>query len=318
MSHWKTKLIDAYRLASWPVRQWRFREMCEHGTVPAISLFYHRVADTDPNPWTIRCDEFQQQIDWFQENFDIVDLQELQRRIVGGFNDRPTLSITFDDGYAENCEFAMPMLVERRIPVTYFVTTFHTTEQQPFAHDVERETPLAANTIESLRALDLAGVEIAGHSRNHLDLGKISCEKTLVDEVLTASQEMEDLIGRKLRYFAFPFGQHDNLNPRVFSLLREAGFLGVCSAYGGWNKIGGDPFHIQRIHGDPDFSRMKNWLTFDPRISRVSTYDYSMADGSSNSPVETAGDFRGVSSDLKVPAAKVDIDNKTENNPATC
>ena len=159
---------------------------------------------------------------WFQENFDIVDLQELQRRIVSGFNDRPTLSITFDDGYAENCEFAMPMLVERRIPVTYFVTTFHTTEQQPFAHDVERETPLAANTIESLRALDLAGVEIAGHSRNHLDLGKISCEKTLVDEVLTASQEMEDLIGRKLRYFAFPFGQARVIGARPADALKQA------------------------------------------------------------------------------------------------
>ena len=49
------------------------------------------------------CDEFQTQIDWFQENFEIVDLEECQRRIRSGFNDRPTLSITFDDGYSENC-----------------------------------------------------------------------------------------------------------------------------------------------------------------------------------------------------------------------
>lgn len=283
MSHWNKRLIEAYRLASWPVRHWRMRHMLESGTLPLVSLFYHRVADTDANPWTIRCDEFQQQIDWFQENFEIVDLQEMQRRINSGFNERPTLSITFDDGYSDNCDFALPLLIERRIPVTYFVTTFHTTQQQPFSHDVEREAPLATNTIESLRALDLAGVEIGGHSRNHLDLGKINCEKTLVDEVLTASKEMEDLIGRKIRYFAFPFGQHDNLNPRVFSLLREAGFLGVCSAYGGWNEIGGDAFHIQRMHGDPNFSRMRNWLTFDPRIRRVQRYDYSNDGGGSNS-----------------------------------
>ena len=58
-------------------------------------------------------------------------------------------------------------------------------------------------------------------------------------------------------------------------MLREEGFLGVCSAYGGWNNVGEDPFHIQRIHGDPSFERVKNWLTYDERIRRVERYDYT-------------------------------------------
>lgn len=275
MNNWNSKLIKAYRLASMPARRWRYMKMCQQGKLPIYSLFYHRIADNNLNPWTMTCDEFQTQIDWFQENFEIVDLEECQRRIRSGFNDRPTLSITFDDGYSENCEFALPMLVERRIPVTYFVTTYHTTQQKPFAHDVEREAPLPTNTIESLRALDKAGVEIGGHTRNHPDLGKIICEETLFDEVIKASREMEELIGRKIRYFAFPFGQLNNLNPRVFEMLREEGFLGVCSAYGGWNNVGEDPFHIQRIHGDPSFERVKNWLTYDERIRRVERYEYT-------------------------------------------
>ena len=55
-------------------------------------------------------------------------------------------------------------------------------------------------------------------------------------------------------------------------MLREAGFLGVCSAYGGWNEMGDDAFHLQRIHGDPNIERMKNWLTYDPRIQSVTRY----------------------------------------------
>ncbi len=86
-------------------------------------------------------------IDWFEENFQIVDLQECQRRISSGFNTRPTLSITFDDGYSENCDFALPLLIERRIPVTYFVTTSNIFQQKPFAHDVEAGFPLPVNTI---------------------------------------------------------------------------------------------------------------------------------------------------------------------------
>jgi peptidoglycan/xylan/chitin deacetylase (PgdA/CDA1 family) len=124
----------------------------------------------------------------------------------------------------------------------------------------------------------MAGVEIAAHTRTHVDLGQIHDEDRLVDEVLTAAKELETAIGRKVRYFAFPYGQFPNLNPRVFSMLREAGFLGVCSAYGGWNDVGSDAFHLQRIHGDPSFSRIRNWLTYDPRLGHVQRYDDSKSD----------------------------------------
>ena len=304
MLNWKSNLIEAYRVATWPYRRWQHAKRLQEGTLPVFSLFYHRVADTNLNPWTISCDDFQRQIDWLQANFEIVDLRECQRRISSGFNDRPTISITFDDGYSENCDFALPMLVERGIPVTYFVTTYHTVHQQAFPHDIERGAPLPVNTIEALRALDQAGVEIGAHTRTHPDLNKITDEATLIDEVIVAAREMQKLIGRKIEYFAFPYGQYNNLNPRVFEMLRDSGFLGVCSAYGGWNDIGSDSYHIQRIHGDPDFSRMKNWLTYDPRINKVERYDYHKAlEGYSPSsdpvgPIESVGSVADAQSDV--------------------
>ena len=322
MSDWNSKFINAYRFATWPYRSMRIKQMQKNGTVPVFALFYHRVADTVPNPWSMTCDQFQEQIDWLEANFEIVDLEECQRRIRSGFNSKPTVAITFDDGYAENCDFALPMLVERRIPVTYFVTTGQTTKQEPFQHDVDRGQPLPVNTIESLRALDMAGVEIGGHTRTHVDLGKTHCPETLVDEVLTATREMEDLIGRKIRFFAFPFGQIENLNPDVFVMLREAGLLGVCSAYGGWNKIGQDEFHIQRIHGDPSIHRIKNWLSYDLRLARIEGYDYSEgidhADGidhvstiqetesrsSAPAAIVPSVDLEATESNLKIPTSK--------------
>ena len=272
MSNWKTSLIQAYRLCTTPYRQFRWFNMARKGRVPAIVLFYHRVADDHPNDWTMSRKDFKNQIDWLQDNFDIVSLEECQHRIIGSGNHRPTLSITFDDGYAENCEYALPMLVERRIPATYFVTTDHTFKQQPFPHDVKAGCPLPANTIESLLALDRAGIEIGAHTRTHPDLGSITDERVLVDEVVAASIELEAVLKRRVRYFAFPYGQTANLNAKVFGMLREMGFLGVCSAYGGWNEVGGDPFHLQRMHGDPNIERMKNWLTYDPRIQSVERY----------------------------------------------
>ena len=272
MPNWKTKLIQAYRLGSLPYRQFRWFNMSRKGQVPVIILFYHRIADDHPNPWTMSRHDFKTQVDWLQDNFDIVSLEECQHRILKRGNFRPTLAITFDDGYAENCEYALPLLVERRIPVTYFVTTDNTFNQKPFQHDIENGRPLPTNTIESLMAMDRAGIEIGAHTRTHPDLGKVNDERVLVDEVVAASIELEAVIGNRIRYFAFPFGQTHNLNAKVFGMLREVGFMGVCSAYGGWNSVGEDAFHLQRMHGDPNIQRMKNWLTYDPRIQSVKRY----------------------------------------------
>ena len=38
----------------------------------------------------------------------------------------------------------------------------------------------------------------------------------------------------------------------------------MLSAHGGYNVPGDDPFHLRRVHGDRQFSRLVNWLSFDP------------------------------------------------------
>jgi len=248
--------------------------MKANGTVPVLAMFYHRIADTHPNPWSMDFATFKHQICWMQERFDFLSMEEAQTRISSGKNDRPAISITFDDGYAENCDEALPFLIEQNIPVTYFVTTQHATEQIPFPHDVELGTPFPVNSIESLRALANAGIEIGAHTRTHLNLGATDDKHEIVDEVITATDELEQLIGRKINYFAFPFGHHENMQASIFHLLKQHGIKGICSAYGGGNEIGGDAFHIQRLHGDPNFARIQNWLTFDPRIENVNRFEY--------------------------------------------
>ena len=146
-------MIDAYRWATYPYRWWSLHHARQTGRVPVAVLFYHRVADDTPNPWTIGTNAFRQQIDWLQKNFDIVSLPELQDRVRSGCNRRPTVAITFDDGYADNSSFALPLLIQRGLPVTYFVTSHHLMTGEPFEHDVKR-----GGTIASSRTGDLARV----------------------------------------------------------------------------------------------------------------------------------------------------------------
>ena len=67
---------------------------------------------------------------------ELVDLAGIQERVRVPVEGRPAVSITFDDGYAENCDFALPLLIQRGVPCTYFVTTENLRRQCPFPHDV--------------------------------------------------------------------------------------------------------------------------------------------------------------------------------------
>ena len=266
--HAKSVLIELFRIAKLPMRALFRRKLINTGKVPIPVLFYHRVSDEFPNDWTISEVDFARHFQWMKRNFEFISLAETQRRIKNNFNDRPAVSITFDDGYADNCQWALPMLIEQKVPVTYFVTLDFIMTGKPFPHDVEAGRPLRPNTIESIRSLAAAGVEIGAHTRTHPNLGKLDDRTKMYDEVIKATQELESLLDTKIRYFAFPFGQKEHLSKSAAEMLKAAGMQGVCSTLKGWNQVGQDHFHIQRLHGDPSLSRLKNWLSFDPSIIR--------------------------------------------------
>ena len=245
-------------------------EEASAGRAPIMVLFYHRIADDGANKLSMPFATFARQIRWLRDNFDLVSLEEAQRRVAVGHNDRPAVAITFDDGYATNYEAAVPFLVEKKIPVTYFVASKHILEGRPFPHDVAKRQPLAVNTVEQLRKMIDSGVEIGAHTRTHADLGKVKDPAVLFDELSVCRDELEDALKCPIRYFSFPYGLHKNLSWLSFVMAREIGFAGVCSAYGGYNFPGDDAFHLQRIHADHEMIRLKNWLTVDPRkLERV-------------------------------------------------
>ncbi len=228
-------------------------------------LFYHRVADHTPNGWSMSTATFERQIRWLSRHFDLISLEQTQRRMEAGWNDRPSVAITFDDGYAENCTTALPLLVELKIPVTYFVASRYILEERPFPHDVAAGRPLPTNTVDQLRQFVKAGVEIGAHTRTHADLGATCSSDALYDEVVGCREELEEALQTPVSYFSFPYGLPQHLSSEAFSMARHAGYAGVCSAYGGYNFPGDHAFHLQRIHADPEMVRLKNWLTVDPR-----------------------------------------------------
>lgn len=67
---------------------------------------------------------FREQIAWLAAHFAVIPLADIERHARDGSSfDRPVCAMTFDDGYRNNFTNAFPVLREKKIPATFFVTT---------------------------------------------------------------------------------------------------------------------------------------------------------------------------------------------------
>jgi len=292
---WKRWLLTGYCAATMPWRRLFVRRAAARGRLPIPVLFYHRVDDDAATDWTMTTAEFAAQIDFLREEFELISLSEVCRRIASGSNDRRCAAVTFDDGYADNCRFAIPFLLDHGIPFTYFVTLENVLHGRPFAHDIALGRAFAPNTLSQIRAMAEGGAEIGAHTATHCDLGRNWPPDRLYAEVVEAGRQLAELVGCPVRHFAFPFGRRENLDPRAAELARRAGYLSVCSAYGGYNWPGENPFHIRRIGANRDLIQVKNHLTFDPRKLNLHRDDPLPCDRAEEQPQRSETDPSGPS-----------------------
>lgn len=89
------------------------------------SLIFHRVhPQHDPLfPEEVDARQFDAICGWVRDWFNVLPLDEAVSRLVAGTLPARALSITFDDGYADNHGVAAPILERHRLPCTFFVAT---------------------------------------------------------------------------------------------------------------------------------------------------------------------------------------------------
>ena len=94
-----------------------------------LVLNYHRLGSSAGNPfdddvYTTGADEFRAQLAYLRKNYDVIGLEDVLRMADDqGALTRPSVLITFDDGYADNFEIGFPILQELGIPAVFFIPT---------------------------------------------------------------------------------------------------------------------------------------------------------------------------------------------------
>ena len=180
----------------------------------SLVLFYHQVGPAGVSP-----DDFRRQLGYLRrKGYVFVGLDDLD-------GEGRRVSITFDDGFLETHEHAVPVLREMEIPATFFVVAGKLGEMDDWHCGKEK-------TIDESQVRELVklGFAIGSHTMNHPSLDEIPLDR-VQREVEDSKIFLEKRLGVPIRHFAYPKGLFTSA---VAEVVRAAGYAA------GWATREGD------------------------------------------------------------------------------
>jgi peptidoglycan/xylan/chitin deacetylase (PgdA/CDA1 family) len=153
---------------------------------------------------------------------------------------RPAL-VTFDDGFADFHDAALPILSERGMTATVFVATDYVGMTSGWLRRAgEGERPML--TWDQVAALPDAGIECGGHSASHVQLDRVR-PAVVAAEVTRCTAALERVLGR-VTSFAYPHGYYQR---DVQRRVGAAGYQAACAVGDRLFAPPGDRYALPRI-----------------------------------------------------------------------
>lgn len=203
------------------------------GRFPVLILVHHLVSDRT-HRMSISTEGFWRQILFLRRHYRIVSLTEATELLNSGDVSRPTVVLTFDDGYADNFVSLRAVAEEFGVPVALFITTVPVDLRQEFQHDVIKgQRGAFPMSWEQIRYWKQRGAEIGSHTRTHIRC-RLADREQLMQEIAGSKDEFKSRLGDDPRFFAFPFGTREDM-PAEAVRLAERAYPYFLSAYGGEN-----------------------------------------------------------------------------------
>lgn len=145
------------------------------------------------------------------------------------------IAVSFDDGDADVYESALPILQKFNVPATVFVST-SLLDTEWFDNGLKRKM-LSTSQLQALARHPL--IEIGSHAHIHRSMTQLS-SADLVADLTLSKQTLEKIIGKPVRFLAYPHGLH---NTNVMDAAQQVGF----QAGFGCMEVCGGRFALPRI-----------------------------------------------------------------------
>lgn len=216
-----------------------------HTSIPI--LMYHQVSPRSPaalRKYVVTPKAFAAQMKWLAvSKYVPITLDALLAHRSHG---RPLPShpviITFDDGFQDCAEYAVPILKARGFTAIFYLVAglLGKTSRWLLA---ERGLELPLMEWATARRLGAAGFYCGSHTMSHPRLVHLS-PSACRDELLKSRCLLEDHLGHEVRHLAYPFG---SFNKTVRALAAETGYHSATSVRIGLSAPEDDFLALQRV-----------------------------------------------------------------------
>ncbi len=251
------------------------------------SVNFHRIGNSsetafDPCVYSCTSEELDRHIKFFKQHFDIINPKTLPDLLDSDI--RPSsrlMCLTFDDGYIDNFNDALPVLEANNVKASFFIATGLIGNSvvpwwDKVAYLIKNHKPrklhLHINLLEQellhqngyppaefmdwhhLAALIDAGMELGAHSHNHDILTKLSADE-LFYELSHSKTLLETKLKCDISAFSYPVGNKSTYNKKVIEGLKNTGYKLAFNFQPGINTSPSqNPYDLHRFPIAPGMS----------------------------------------------------------------
>lgn len=204
---------------------------------PPWVLMYHSVSTCADDPYRITVSPYRldRQLRWLSSRgLTGVSVGELMRARASG-RGAGLVGLTFDDGYADFVDTALPLLRRHGCTATVFVLPGRLGGDNAWDELGPRKPLLSA---DGIRTAEAEGMEIGSHGLLHTDLTTAD-DATLERETRHSRTLIADITGTAPAGFCYPYG---TVNARAVDAVRTAGYGYACAI---------DPGPLTGVHALP-------------------------------------------------------------------
>lgn len=135
------------------------KRLIRYKNVGVMILMYHRIVDIDASPYhgIVSPNHFKQHMDYVKKNFTPIRLIDIPDLIRTKSLPRRGVVITFDDGYADNYNNAVPILMHYGIPATIFVTSGYIGSRREYWWDELERIFIAPEVLSIKIPIEISG-----------------------------------------------------------------------------------------------------------------------------------------------------------------
>lgn len=150
--------------------------------------------------------------------------------------------ITFDDGYRNNLQHALPVLLRHGFTASCYAVSGQIGGSNKWDGPIGVPSKPLMDQAD-LRHWTQAGMEVGAHTRDHLDLTKIDLAAAR-NQIVGCRADLEDALDAPVHHFCYPYGHFD---ARHVALVRQAGYRTATTMRRGRAAPDADPLRLPRV-----------------------------------------------------------------------